>query len=259
MLKLKDQLDRSLHFQSSSKRIISLVPSLTELLVDIGLHKELVGVTKFCVHPEDIRTRAKIVGGTKQVKHHYIDQLEPDLIICSKEENTPEIVAELEKKYNVYVSDINTLNDAYSFFDDLGEMCYCSEVTSELVRNIKSELTRYKKKTKDLPKVKIAYFIWREPWMLVGGETFIQHLFEQLGFINVYSDQERYPEIELSSLKDADYYFLSTEPFPFEEKHKSELPVDESKIKIVDGEYFSWYGTRLLKAFRYFEKLRTSL
>lgn len=259
MLKLKDQLGRSLHFSSLPKRIISLVPSLTELLVDVGLHKELVGVTKFCVHPEDIRTRAKIVGGTKQVKLHYIDQLKPDLIICSKEENTPEIVAELEKKYNVYVSDINTLDDAYSFFDDLGEMCNCSETTSELVHNIKFELTRYKKKTKDLPKLKITYFIWREPWMLVGCQTFIQHLFGQLGFINVYADHERYPEIELSDLKEADYYFLSTEPFPFKEKHKSELPVDASKIKIVDGEYFSWYGSRLLKAFRYFEKLRTNL
>lgn len=258
-MEIKDQLDRPIHFKKAPSRIISLVPSLTELLVDLGLTKHIVGVTKFCVHPEDIRTRAKIVGGTKEVKYHYIDQLQPDLIICSKEENTTEIVAELEKKYNIYVSDINTLDDAYSFFNDLGEICQCKEVTNRLVNNVKAELEKYKLKTKGLPKVRIAYFIWRQPWMLVGGETFIQHMFDELGFINVYADKKRYPEVQLANLRKADYYFLSTEPFPFKEKHKEELPVDVSKVKIVDGEYFSWYGTRLLSAFKYFEKLRTNL
>ncbi|MDN6281124.1 MAG: helical backbone metal receptor [Psychroflexus sp.] len=245
--------------QSTPKRIISLVPSLTELVYDLGLSTELVGVTKFCVHPEDMRTRAKIVGGTKQVKHHYIDALDPDLILCSKEENTSEIVAELEKKYNVYVSDINTLDDAYDFFNDLGRLCDCEEKTTALVSEVQSALSRYKNNTADLPQLKIAYFIWRKPWMLVGNETFIQHLLSELGFTNVYADAERYPEVELADLKKADYYFLSTEPFPFEEKHKVELPVNPSKVKIVDGEFFSWYGSRLLKAFPYFLELRTNL
>lgn len=258
-MKLSDQLDRPLQINSTPKRIISLVPSLTELVFDLGLSRELVGVTKFCVHPDDIRTRAKILGGTKQIKHHKIDALEPDLILCSKEENTPEIVAELEKKYNVYVSDINTLDEAYTFFNDFGRLCDCEGKTTALVSDIQSALFRYKRETADLPPLKIAYFIWRDPWMLVGNETFIQHLLNELGFVNVYADAARYPEIELTDLKKADYYFLSTEPFPFGEKHKVELPVNPSKVKIVNGEFFSWYGTRLLKAFPYFMELRTNL
>ena len=116
----------------------------------------------------------------------------------------------------------------------------------------------------DKKTLKVAYFIWKNPWMVAANNTFIDYILNLNNFENVYNSKERYPEIELSKSKlneSVEVVLLSSEPFPFKEKHIEELQVYylKAKIILVDGELFSWYGSRLAKAFKYFETLRLNL
>lgn len=260
-MEFQDQLQRIITIPSIPKRIISLVPSQTELVVDLGLKENLVGITEFCVHPENLRKETNIVGGTKQVKLEKIQALNPDIILCNKEENTQEMVMELEKIAPVHVSDIYTLADSLEMIQQYGQLFSAEEKAKEIIENIQQESASFQEFVIQKPLKKVAYFIWKDPWMVAGGNTFIDYLLHQNGFKNVYSNQKRYPEIELSDLKEVDLVLLSSEPFPFSEKHKPffEGVVSEEKIHFVDGEYFSWYGSRLLGAFRYFRKLQETL
>lgn len=262
MIQLKDQMGRTMVFSKPPERIISLIPSITELIVDLGLKEKLVGVTKFCVHPTDIREEKRVVGGTKGVRMERIRALKPDLILCNKEENTKEMVEELMAEFPCHISDINTIEESYELIQQYGEIFQIQERANRLNEEIKRAIEDFDNFTKDLPSLKVGYFIWRKPWMVVGSNTFVNHLLERNNFQNIYANQTRYPEVELEKLaeKEADYILLSSEPFPFGEKHKQEiLPyVGGAKVIFVDGEYFSWYGSRLVAAFKYFKKLRST-
>jgi len=264
MFVIKDQLQRTLKVSKPLKRIISLVPSQTELLCDMGLEDAIVGVTKFCVHPQHLRSHKAIVGGTKQIKIEKIKELQPDIILCNKEENTKEIVEELEKFIPVHVSDIYTIDDSLELISDYGKLFDKTKESLELIHEIKTNLNNFKNFIKNKPKYKSAYFIWREPWMVTAGITFINYLLKLNGFENVYSDKERYPEVDIKKMNDEvnpELILLSSEPFPFKEKHieevKKQLP--KAKVILVDGEYFSWYGSRLKNAFKYFKELHLNL
>jgi ABC-type Fe3+-hydroxamate transport system substrate-binding protein len=256
---MQDQLRRNLTIKSTPNRIVCLVPSLTEMLVDIGLRDKLVGVTKFCVHPDDIRETATVIGGTKTLKIDKINSLKPDFILANKEENELESIEALAEKHLVYVSDIYSIEDLLQLIKDLGVIFNLPKTANFLIKDIQSNFGKFSNTMNSYPRLKVAYFIWREPWMVVGASTFITYMLELNNFENVYADLERYPEIQVEDLKPVDYVFLSSEPFPFKEQHKSELKLTPEHIRIVDGEYFSWYGSRLLKAFDYFLKLRESL
>ncbi len=258
-MKSSDQLNRSLSISKTPQKIVSLVPSLTELLVELGLEDKLVGVTKFCVHPKHIRHQAQIIGGTKSVKHHKIEQLQPDFILANKEENTPEIVSELEQNYRVYVSDISTIEDLIVLVEDLSHIFKIQSKANAFLKLLRSKFNYFKTEVSHLPSVDVAYFIWREPWMVVGHSNFINYMLQLCKMNNVYRDFSRYPEVDLSDMPQLDYVLLSSEPFPFKEQHFSEIPVKSEQIKIVDGEYFSWYGSRLIAAFDYLLKLRKAL
>lgn len=255
-MQFHDQLNREIQLSKTPQRIVSLVPSQTELLVDLGLEDNLVGVTKFCVHPQHISKEKEVVGGTKQIKLEKIKALKPDIVLCNKEENTKEIVDLISEYFPVHVSDIETLDDAYEMIQQYGELFSVEEKATILIENIKSEVSDFQNFIKNKPKLKVAYFIWRKPWMVVGGNTFINHLLKLNNFENVYGGEDRYPEVKLENLKQADLILLSSEPFPFKEKHKIELEAyaEKSSFHFVDGEYFSWYGSRLEAAFRYFKK-----
>lgn len=256
---MKDQLHREVHLDSIPKRIVCLVPSLTELLVDLGLQDRIVGVTKFCVHPKDIRTTAEVVGGTKTIKIDKIEELNPDFILANKEENEFESVEKLSQNYSVYVSDIFKIDDLLQLIKDLGEIFNIPEISKQLIENITANVIKFRRRIENEPKLKVAYFIWKDPWMVAGSSTFINYMLELNKFENVYKDLLRYPEVDIEKLKSVDYVLLSSEPFPFKDKHKAEFEIHPSKIKIVDGEYFSWYGSRLVKAFDYFQQLRGKL
>jgi len=260
MKKITDQLNRTLVFKEVPKRIVSLVPSQTELLVDLGLEDNIVGLTKFCVHPIHLRKAKTIIGGTKQVHFDKIKGLQPDVILCNKEENTKEMVAELEKIAPVHVSDIYTIADTVVLMSQYGELFSVQEKATEITNKLSELVIDFKEHLTNTTTKKVAYFIWRKPWMVAGSNTIIDHLLSLNKFENVFVDLPRYPEVDINSLigkNKPDYVFLSSEPYPFKEKHIEELKevLPDANILLVDGEYFSWYGTRLLGAFRYYKSL----
>lgn len=253
---LTDQMGNNLSIPEKPKRIISLVPSQTELLFDLGLEEEIVGVTKFCVHPKDSVASKTIIGGTKKFRFETIHKLKPDIIFGNKEENYQSGIEQLKQNYPVWMSDIKTLDDAFDMINSLGRITGMFQNSLKLVRSIKNEFLSLPKV--DKPK-SVLYLIWQEPKMTVGGDTFIHHLLEKAGYINLAKSLSRYPELtdeDIESLR-PDLIFLSSEPFPFREKHLKEFKNRFPKVKVslVDGEMFSWYGSRLNLAPPYFREL----
>ena len=254
-MNIKDFLNRPIYLNTTPKRIISLVPSQTELLVDLGLEENLVGITKFCVHPKHLKSSKTIVGGTKQVHLDKIKKLQPDIILCNKEENTKSMVKALQEIAPVHVSDIKTLDDNIRLINDYGEIFEVQLKAKTLAEKLQTRQHQFQQSITDKPIKKVAYLIWRDPWMAVGGDTFIDHILSLNRFENVFANQNRYPVIDIQDLPDLDLLLLSSEPYPFKSKHLDEIPIDNSKIHFVNGEYFSWYGSRMLKAFDYFENV----
>jgi ABC-type Fe3+-hydroxamate transport system substrate-binding protein len=255
-----DQMGREVILPNVPQRIISLVPSQTELLFDLGLENKVIGITKFCIHPKEKIKAISKIGGTKNFDFEAIEALKPDLIIGNKEENYQEGITQLANKYPVWMSDIYTLENSLNMIQELGKILDVQRKADEITDNIKISF-------QDLPLVQgfptVAYFIWRKPWMIATTNTFIEHILQRIGFQNVFRDLERYPEITLEQLqeKNPQYIFLSSEPYPFKEKHIAELQsiVPDSRILLVDGEMFSWYGSRLLKSVAYFKELVATL
>lgn len=210
---LNDQLNRPLFFKEIPKRIVSLVPSQTELLVDLGLEDMIVGVTKFCVHPKHLRKSKSIVGGTKQVNLQKIIALQPDIILCNKEENTESIVNSLLNIAPVHVSDITQLSDCFELIHMYGKLFNVESSATKIISTIQKERIHFQNKIAQQNKATIAYFIWKNPWMVAASNTFINEMIEEAGFINVYKDAARYPEIDLKDnrFNKVDRIFLSSE------------------------------------------------
>ena len=262
-----DQTGQQIILSKPPKKIISLVPSQTELLYDLGLHQEVNGITKFCVHPvEWFRTKTK-VGGTKQLKTDLIKQLKPDLIIANKEENVKEQVEELQKHFPVWVSDVNNLNDAYQMIEQVGKMTSKEKKASTLITGIKSNFsllpTHHSRPAYRTGRLTTCYLIWQNPYMAAGEGTFIHFMMEAAGFENIFKNKIRYPEMTIEELQAAhcQLILLSSEPFPFKQKHVEELKAHGimAQVLLVDGEMFSWYGSRLLKAPEYFMQLQKQI
>ena len=259
-MEFQDQIGRILTFDKTPKRIICLVPSLTELLVDLGLETSIIGVTKFCIHPNHLKETKTIVGGTKSIHIDKIKALQPDIILCNKEENTKEIVENCEKIAPTHVSDIFTIDDNLELIKQYGMLFSLENKASEIILKINSELDIFNEFIKNKEVKKVVYFIWKSPWMAVGNTTFINHLLALNKFDNIYQYKERYPEIDLDEMKlqsELDFIFLSSEPYPFKKEHLAEVEnyTKNAKAVLVDGEMFSWYGSRLIKAFEYFKTL----
>ncbi|MFT6815113.1 MAG: ABC-type Fe3+-hydroxamate transport system substrate-binding protein [Sphingobacteriales bacterium] len=255
-----DMVDRPLKIPLSPKRIISLVPSQTELLYDIGITHRMVGVTKFCVHPKDFTSTIPKVGGTKNIDIDIIRNLNPDLIIANKEENKKDVVDLLQNIVPVYVTDVNGVQDAFDMILKIGSIVARPDSAYQLTESIKRDF----KQLEPLRKPKTAvYLIWNNPIMTVAGNTYIGSLLRKCGFKNLFesSKNNRYPSIEVEKLQEMkpDVLFLSTEPFKFNEKHvkiyQELLP--DTEVCIVDGELFSWYGSRMRYAPGYLNKVLT--
>lgn len=258
-----DQLNRTVTINYPPKRIISLVPSQTELLFDLGLDKEIIGLTKFCVHPiEKFAERTK-VGGTKKLNMKLIRSLEPDLIIGNKEENEQVQIEELMREFPVWMSDICTLEDAKATISQIGslvdrqpEASYLNYLINAGFNDLQALALQHGIKKS------VAYFIWKEPYMLAGKNTFIHDILTLNGLRNVIT-QNRYPAVEMAELValKPELVFLSSEPYPFKEKHIEEIgrAFPGAKVLLVDGEMFSWYGSRLVKAVQYLFHLQKEL
>ena len=253
---VKDQLGDVITVPDFPIRIVSLVPSQTELLYDLGLGERVVGITKFCIHPQEWFETKTRVGGTKQVKLDVVKTLAPDLIIGNKEENTKEDIEALRSIAPVWMSDIETLGDALRMIAEVGELTQTQYKAHKIAQSIGDAFDSFQSSLTDKS---VLYLIWKKPYMGVAEGTFIHDLLTKvLGFKNVLSPQSRYPICDLNDLKEQpDYVFLSSEPFPFSETHIAEIAelFPSSKIRLVDGEYFSWYGSRLLGTVDYFKRL----
>lgn len=252
-----DQINHTIEIPNTPKRIISVVPSQTELLYDLGLENEVVGITKFCVHPEKWFRNKTRIGGTKNLNIEKIKALKPDLIIANKEENTEAEIKTLQQLSPVWTSDISTLENSLKMINAIGEITDKSMAAASLIKKIKQTFSQYKD---DFNTQHTAlYLIWKNPYMSVGNDTIIHHLMEYCGFNNVLSNKTRYPEISEAEIQQLqpEFILLSSEPYPFKEKHIAELQnlCPTSKIRLVDGEMFSWYGSRLQYAPTYFFNL----
>jgi ABC-type Fe3+-hydroxamate transport system substrate-binding protein len=279
-----DQMGRNVEVPYLPQRIVSLVPSQTELLYDLGLSDEIVGQTLFCIHPQAMHQIKPRVGGTKNFKLAKIAELKPDLIIGNKEENDRGGIEELSKHYPVWMSDIQTLDDALDMIQKIGDLVGKVDAAHLLVRSIRSSFEELEEGSWRLAdggpqledgsvflankvkwnKRKTAYFIWRKPWMVAGHDTFISDMLNRLGFENVFhGEPSRYPEVTEAMLKEAnpECLLLSSEPYPFKQEHLNELQAicPNAKILLVDGELFSWYGSRLQYAVPYFKKIMDDL
>lgn len=235
-------------------KVISLVPSITEALFDLGLtENEVIGRTKFCIHPYEKIKNVEIIGGTKNINIEKIKSLQPDLIIANKEENVKDQVEALMEDFKVMVTHVETVEDNYYLVKNLGNIFHQEEKAKAYNLKIYEVLNQ----TKINSPIKAAYLIWKNPYMTIGSDTFIHHILTETGFENSFKDKTRYPEITVEDLVETDIIMLSSEPFPFKEKHIDELKAfyPEKKIMIVDGEAFSWYGTHIAKCGEYFKEL----
>lgn len=255
-----DQTGRTVSIPKNPQRIISLVPSQTELLFDLKLDNAVSGITKFCIHPEEWFYSKTRVGGTKQLKMDVIHELQPDLIIANKEENVKEQIEELEKHYPIWISDVNNLEDAYEMIEQIGIITGKEQPAHEMIDEIKKNFAQLETRN---PKPDTCYLIWQKPYMTIGSDTFIHSMLQAAGFNNIFANKKRYPEVTVAELRtlNCELVFLSSEPFPFQQKHIDELQTQlpNTKIVLVDGEIFSWYGSRLLKAPAYFKNLQSAI
>ncbi len=259
----KDQLGREITINYPPKRIISIVPSQTELLFDLGLNEEVVGITKFCIHPvEKFANRTK-VGGTKKLLIEKIRDLKPDLIIGNKEENTQNEVELLMQEFPVWMSNINNLEEASITIAQIGELVnrepeasYLNHLIDAGFRDLQTLALR-----KEIDQT-VAYLIWKDPYMCAGKDTFIDDILMKIGLKNVIK-QSRYPETTIPQLQTLNpkLIFLSSEPYPYKQNHIDEIQKElpSAKVMLVDGEMFSWYGSRLVKAVGHLFKLQNQL
>ncbi|MGB9852791.1 MAG: ABC transporter substrate-binding protein [Candidatus Kapaibacteriota bacterium] len=261
---VSDQIGNKIELKRKPKRIVSLVPSLTETIFDLGMGEYLVGATRFCVEPKGLVEKVPKVGGTKKINIEFILDLQPDIVIANKEENDKEQVENLQKFVPVWVSNVIAIEDSFDLIQKLGEIFGKFETAKDILEKIKTKIEVFSKQIRDSAyfSKKVLYFIWKKPYMVVGKDTFINSMLNLCSLNNLGTtifSNSRYPVVakdELTQLT-PDLVYLSTEPYPFSEKHLTEFKelFPNSEIRVVRGDYFSWYGSRILKAIDYFGEL----
>ena len=258
-MEIKDQLNRVLNFNTTPKRIVSLVPCQTELLFDLGLENKIVGITKSCIHPYHLKHTKTIVGGADTIDFDSVKDLKPDAIVCSTE-TSGEIIEQCVKIAPVHISNVTSIDDTLELINQYGKMFSCRTEASKITQKIEFNLNDFNSFIKNKEPKKVAYFIWRDPWKVAGSKTFTNHLLALNKFENIYANKYKYSEIEIKKMRlegDPNLVFLPAEPYPFKEEHAFELGrfTHHATTVFVDGKFFSWYGSSLVKAFDYFKNL----
>lgn len=260
-----DALGRPVRLAERPRRIVSLVPSQTELLADLGLDEETVGLTRFCVHPAGWKAAKTVVGGTKNVHAERVRALAPDLVLANKEENVREQVEAVAAFAPVYVTDVADVPGAAAMIRAVGALVGRAAEAEAVAAETEGGFARLAERVRQrgAGPVRALYLIWRGPWMTVGGDTIVSNVMARGGFDNATADRDRYPALtddEVRALR-PDVVLLSSEPFPFREKHVAEVQalVPEARVVLVDGEAFSWYGSRLRHTPPYLERLRAQV
>jgi ABC-type Fe3+-hydroxamate transport system substrate-binding protein len=254
-VKFIDQTGHSIELGTKATRIVSLVPSQTELLAHFQLHDETVGITKFCLLPQQWFESKSRIGGTKTVNLEKLRSLKPDLILANKEENDREQVETLKEEFPVWTSDIADPEDSLAMIRSVGNLTGKQNEAEKLAKEIEEGLSSMS----TFDRMSALYLVWNEPMMVAGTDTFINSMMRLAGFENMI-EHPRYPEYEAGK-SSPDVVLLPSEPFPFGEKHLQRFRemFPSSKIMLVDGQMFSWYGSRMLHFPEYIRELRQLL
>lgn len=245
-------------------RIVSLVPSLTELVCDLGLAERLVGRTGFCIHPRATLKSIPKVGGTKDVKIAAVRALAPTHLIVNIDENRREVVEELATFVpNVIVTHPCRPEDNFDLYRLFGGVFRCEDAAARLAADLAEALARAQAVAAALPPERVLYLIWRAPWMSIARDTYISATLRAVGWETLPADAApRYPEIDWRApwIPAVARVFLSTEPYRFGEQHIGEVAqLSERAATLIDGEMASWYGSRAAAGLRYLAELRTRL
>jgi len=257
-MKTKDQVNRNVEISDAPQRIISLVPSITELLIDLGMDRAMMGRTRFCIHPAEKVKDIPVVGGVMGLNRHEIDKMQPDLIFASREENAQNEIMELANDYPLWVSDVHNLHDALAMIENIGEICGKKTFASQLTKKIREAFHQLDHIPPDI--VRAAYLVWNKPLYTINADTFIHDMLKRCGIKNIFADKPKaYPVITEKEIRDRkpDFIFLPSEPYPFKEKDARDFSrmFPKTEVKRVDGEFFTWYGSHLVDAPSYFKQL----
>ena len=252
-----DSLGRELRLTGAPRRIVSLVPSITETLFSLGLGASIAGVTDYCVHPaEGVREKPKL-GGTKNPRLDELLALSPDLVIANREENRRRDVERLEAAgVAVFVTDARDVEAAIRELEVFGELTERAREARSIAEGVRDAL-RVARESRPDPAPRVVSLVWRRPWMAVGGDSFAHALVSECGGLNPFEESERrYPRVDEGDLEAAapDVILLPTEPYAFGEAERQELlaldcPAARSgRIHVIEGELLTWYGPRMARA-----------
>ncbi len=252
-----DQLNNKIILDKIPRKIVSLVPSQSELLFDLGLSERICGVTKFCILPKD-KVRSKIkIGGTKNLNIELIKSINPDLIIAGKEENDKEQIMQLKRYFPVWVSNVTNFESALDMIREISFITGEEFAGNKIINYIQKQYNKFE--NNNFKKHKALYFIWRKPYMVAGGDTFIGDMMEKAYFLNEAKQLNRYPAINSDNINDfnPEIILLCDEPYRFGDKHKIEFKkmYPKTQVLLTNGQYFGWYGSRMKYAFKYFKEL----
>lgn len=234
-------------------RIVSLVPSTTASLCEVGLERYIVGCTNFCVEPSHLAKSCTLIGGTKDPSIDLIHQLNPSHIFANKEENRREDVEALAEKFAVNVTHPQSPEDVPKVLGSWRDFLGLEGLFSDEITTIHKLLTELKEKTLGRKKSSFIYLIWKDPYMAVGGDTYISRLLESMGLENKISHLDRYPPLELADIQslNPDYIFMGTEPYPFRKRDLKDFSEFVGPVFIkVDGRLASWHGLHLIDAIK---------
>ena len=246
---LKDVLGRELKFDGPPKRVVSLVPSLTETLFDLGAGDDVAGITDFCIFPPGLALPR--VGGTKNPRVDEIRVLGPDLVHMNLEENLRRHAEEIERFAPVFVSEPKSVEDVALLIEQLGELHHRRERARELAAEIREQIRAVPART-----FTFACAIWKDPWMWCGGDTYVSRLVEAAGGSNVLGDRERYPNASPEEVlaQRPDVVFLPDEPYLFTEDDAASIK-GPRVIGPFAGHLFTWHGTRTRHGLRFLREV----
>ena len=249
---------------TETPRIVSLVPSLTELLFALDLQGNIVGRTNFCIEPADQVASVPVVGGTKTFDVGEILALRPTHVLVNIDE-TPKKLAEQIQTNNILlvVTHPNKPSDNIALFSLLGGLFSRQQQAAKLTADLQGELMTIGQ----WPKRKVLYLIWKRPWMTVSRDTYIANTLALFGMQTLgHEAKRRYPEIDMNAklLSEADFILFATEPFPFAAKHINEFAKEfsvnaSSKLRSIDGKMVSWYGNRVIEGLSYLREFTSQL
>lgn len=235
-----------------ARRIVSLVPSLTETICDLGVSGRLVAVTRFCASPDDELRFVPRVGGTKNPDREKIASFEPDLVLVNSEENRREDIEWLDARFEVHQSMPESVPDATLVVKDLGRLLGVEDAAEAIALEIEVQLTNAEIENLDRQTVRVFYPIWKQPWIGVNRATYVHDVLSRAGAENVCANREsRYPVVAQADLPTLrpDVVLLPSEPFAFSREHRRQLVEERAfgrdvPIVMVDGRNFCWHGSR---------------